>query len=1251
MATVRICVCGDEGTGKSSLITSLVKGVFVTNKIQPILPQITIPPTIGTPENVTTTTVVDTSALPQERSNLAREIRKSNVILLVYSDHYSYERVALFWLPYFRSLGVNVPVVLCANKSDLAADHSEAQVIEEEMLPLMAEFKEIDSCIRTSAREHRNVNEAFFLCQKAVTHPIAPLFDSKESALKPAAVAALQRIFYLSDKDRDGYLSDKELEDFQMRCFEKPLSEEDLVHIKETIQKTHPTSVAPSGIDCRGFIHLNKMYAEKGRHETVWIILRAFQYTDNLSLQESFLHPRFEVPPYASAELSPEGYRFFVNLFLLSDKDNDGGLNDAELASLFAPTPGLPASWADGSFPSSTVRNEAGHVTLQGWLAQWSMTTFTSPKTTLEYLAYLGFESSDRSNPSTTAALKVTRPRKRRKRPGRVGRNVVLGHVLGPPGSGKSALLDAFLARGFSTTYHPTIQPRTAVNTVELPGGKQCYLILDELGELEPAILENQVKLLDQCDVIVYTYDSSDPDSFAYIPELRSKYPHLEELPSVFVALKADLDRTTQRAEYQPHEYTAMLNMPSSPLHVSVTWSSMQEVFVHIAEAAMEPSTAFPRSEEDVEGKWMAWGIALGAVVCAGAAAVMIWRRCPTPTSASLYRTGCIRSWRVEWHGGSGRGDQQHNQPSGGWLSTAGRRRCVCDMAQGPSRASELHYYRALDHANAGFATGTYHLKDDLHLATPPPHPSEAPVVNPNPLATVPTPPTSGVKLSLVSVGQRNKLPVFTSKEKVTAPPFADGNPALAAIPTKDGLKRRKPKNNIIKSSSSFVSRVITHEASSKRLNDRNPDGLFAFANINRAFQWLDLSSKNKEEPLAKILFTKAHMLTHDINELTKSPSHIDIAMGSSAGDIIWYEPISQKYARINKNGVVSNSPVTHIKWIPGSENMFMAAHANGQLVVYDKEKEDALFTPEISNHSAEAMKASSRLPLQVLKSVNSRNQKTNPVALWKLANQKISQFAFSPDQRHLAVVLEDGSLRVMDYLKEEVLDIFRSYYGGLICVCWSPDGKYIVTGGQDDLVTIWSFPERKIVARCQGHNSWVSTVAFDPWRCDERTYRFGSVGDDCRLLLWDFSVGMLHRPRAHQASARQRTSMIASNTQHFNRHRADSASNRMRSDSQRTADTYNDYDSAVRHPVEPRARTALLPPIMSKIVGDDPICWLGFQEDSIMTSSLEGHIRTWDRPREGINDSYNGNTSSPAISTSAAGSGSGIADSAMGSL
>lgn len=511
---------------------------------------------------------------------------------------------------------------------------------------------------------------------------------------------------------------------------------------------------------------------------------------------------------------------------------------------------------------------------------------------------------------------------------------------------------------------------------------------------------------------------------------------------------------------------------------------------------------------------------------------------------------------------------------------------------------------------------GTYILQDDLLLATPPPHPSEAPIINPNPLATLPTPPTTGVKLSLVTLDPRKKPPTFL-KPGVTAPQFGDGNPALAAPPVaaKDASKRRKPKNNIIKSSSSFVSRVITHETSAKRLGDRDANGVFAFANINRAFQWLDLSSPTKEEHLTKVLFTKAHMLCHDVNEHTKTSSHLDIVMGSSAGDIIWYEPMSQKYARINKNGVINSSPVTHIKWLPGSENLFIASHANGVLVVYDKEKEDALFTPEVNGHSEQEV---GRLPLDILKSVNSKNQKTNPVSFWKMANQKISSFSFSPDQRHLAVVLEDGSLRLMDYLKEEVLDIFRSYYGGLICVCWSPDGKYIVTGGQDDLLTIWSFPERKVVARCQGHNSWVSSVAFDPWRCDQKTYRFGSVGDDCRLLLWDFSVGMLHRPRAHQASTRNRSSIVVPNSQTANRHRADSGDNRVRSDSNQTDKLYGDIEQT-SHPVEPRSRTALLPPIMSKIVGEDPTCWLGFQKDCIMTSSLEGHIRTWDRPSDSV--------------------------------
>ena len=42
-----------------------------------------------------------------------------------------------------------------------------------------------------------------------------------------------------------------------------------------------------------------------------------------------------------------------------------------------------------------------------------------------------------------------------------------------------------------------------------------------------------------------------------------------------------------------------------------------------------------------------------------------------------------------------------------------------------------------------------------------------------------------------------------------------------------------------------------------------------------------------------------------------------------------------------------------------------------------------------------------------------------------------------------------------------------------------SGDSKYILTGGEDDLVQVWSMIDRKVVAWGEGHNSWVSCIFF----------------------------------------------------------------------------------------------------------------------------------------------------------------------------
>jgi WD40 repeat protein len=83
-------------------------------------------------------------------------------------------------------------------------------------------------------------------------------------------------------------------------------------------------------------------------------------------------------------------------------------------------------------------------------------------------------------------------------------------------------------------------------------------------------------------------------------------------------------------------------------------------------------------------------------------------------------------------------------------------------------------------------------------------------------------------------------------------------------------------------------------------------------------------------------------------------------------------------------------------------------------------------------------------------------------------------------------------------------------------------DGKYILTGGEDDLVQVWSMEDRKVVAWGEGHNSWVSGVAFDSnWSSpnsdgsgEHVMYRFGSVGQVFLHTLTHFAGSPLHYQR-----------------------------------------------------------------------------------------------------------------------------------------
>ncbi|KAF9483793.1 catabolite repression protein creC [Pholiota conissans] len=444
-----------------------------------------------------------------------------------------------------------------------------------------------------------------------------------------------------------------------------------------------------------------------------------------------------------------------------------------------------------------------------------------------------------------------------------------------------------------------------------------------------------------------------------------------------------------------------------------------------------------------------------------------------------------------------------------------------------------------------------------------------------------------------------------------------------------------RPKHNMRTTSSTFISRIQTAEGLARTLQSKQGDVTFLFYNLAKSFVWIEQGSKAKE-PLTRITFS-AHPTCHDVNLSTASPERLDVIIGFNTGDLIWLDPITSRYGRLNKQGSISNSPCTAVRWVPASPTLFLVSHADGTIIVYDKEREDGTFTPQDPNSSspndASGLVSSDGTIAQPWDPLDNifitmppwhpaagsgpngnagkpDKDKTakNPVSHWRLSRQGVVDFVFSPDVKYVAAISEDGCLRVIDALAEQLVDCYASYFGALTCVAWSPDGRFILTGGQDDLLTIFSPWEQRVIARCQGHSSFVSSVAFDELRCDGRTYRFGSVAEDNKLILWDFSSGALHRPK-FQAAHHQRMSMSSTISLAFKRDRSVQYLPSI------GAPGLDEPAPTRYHPAPSRNEIAFVQPVLVKQLEGDLLSVIQFLPRSVLTATRNAQLKFWIRP------------------------------------
>lgn len=66
-----------------------------------------------------------------------------------------------------------------------------------------------------------------------------------------------------------------------------------------------------------------------------------------------------------------------------------------------------------------------------------------------------------------------------------------------------------------------------------------------------------------------------------------------------------------------------------------------------------------------------------------------------------------------------------------------------------------------------------------------------------------------------------------------------------------------------------------------------------------------------------------------------------------------------------------------------------------------------------------------------------------------------------------------------------------------------SPDGRLLVTAGDDHLVRVWELAGTRLIHELPGHKDWIRSVAVSP---DGRLLASG--GDDRRIRLWDMETG-----------------------------------------------------------------------------------------------------------------------------------------------
>lgn len=240
-----------------------------------------------------------------------------------------------------------------------------------------------------------------------------------------------------------------------------------------------------------------------------------------------------------------------------------------------------------------------------------------------------------------------------------------------------------------------------------------------------------------------------------------------------------------------------------------------------------------------------------------------------------------------------------------------------------------------------------------------------------------------------------------------------------------------------------------------------------------------------------------------------------DILIGFNSGDIIKYNFNSLESKQYNENGSMIGGKVKKLIWISNFE--FLAIFCDSFVYIFNIDYEDdpnfndLLTDPRIQTKNENQFNSSGWISPTIWRRYKIEEQnpkkKLNPVIIWSIFENNILDLQFSNDFSMFASTSSQGQLKIFNSLTLNQINSFKSYYGIFTCFDWSPDNMFIITGGQDDIVSLWStFSKFGPLLRNRSHSAWISKVKFNPFESLDGFYNFASISQDCRLAFFKVS-------------------------------------------------------------------------------------------------------------------------------------------------